>query len=184
MYFNTISLTESFEFTIKNLIDILTIPGEDPILRAEEKLRRVKNEFNTLYEVNDAAKREIISRIEDFDKKSGDAEVIDMEKVDRFHHLHLRIKLLGDGTPLSSTDFVQFYTLFYRSFFNSKMPSNLTKYNLPYFIDGKYLIFIIFDETAVEKVLTIASQNQLDLRAPIYLIELNVPGKIFVKNKN
>lgn len=184
MYFNTISLTESLEFTIKNLIDILTIPGEDPILRAEEKLRRVKNEFNALYEVSDTAKRDIISRIQDFDKKSGDAEVIDMEKVDRFHHLHLRIKLLGDGTHLSNTDFVQFYTLFYRSFFNSQMPSNMTKYNLPYFIDGKYLIFIIFDEAGVEKVLTIASQNQLDLRAPIYLIELNVPGKIFIKNKN
>lgn len=184
MYFDTISLTESLDFTIKNLIDLFTIPNQDPILRAEEKLRRVKNEFNALYEVSDATKRAIISCIEGFDKKAGDAEVIDMEKVDRFHHLHLRIKLLGDGTPISSTDFVQFYTLFYRSFFNSKMPSNLTKYNLPYFIDGRYLIFIIFDEAGVEKVLTIASQNQLDLRAPIYLVELNVPGKIFTKSKN
>lgn len=184
MYFNTISFTESFDFTIKNLIDLFTIPNDDPILKAEEKLRRVKNEFNALYQIDDTAKRKIISYIEDFDKKSGDAEVIDMEKVDRFHHLHLRIKLLGDGTPLSNTDFVQFYTLFYRSFFNSKMPSNLTKYNLPYFIDGRYLVFIIFDETKVDKVLTIASQNQLDLRAPIYLIELNVPSMIFSKNKN
>lgn len=184
MYFDKISLTESLDFTIKNLIDLFTIPNENPIFRAEEKLRRVKNEFNALYEINNTAKREILSCIDRFDKKSGDAEVIDMEKVDRFHHLHLRIKLLGDGTPLSNTDFVQFYTLFYRSFFNSKMPSNMTKYNLPYFIDGRYLIFIIFDEYGVEKVLTIASQNQLDLRAPIYLVELNVPGKIFAKSKN
>lgn len=184
MYFDTITLHESLQFTLKNLVDLFTIPSEDPILRAEEKLRRIRAEFNALYEVSDVTKREIISRIEAFDKKAGDAEVIDMEKVDRFHHLHLRIKLFGDGTPLSNTDFVQFYTLFYRSFFNSKIPSNLTKYNMPYFIDGRYLIFIIFDESGVDRVLTIASQNQLDLRAPIYLVELNIPGRIFIKSKN
>ena len=183
MYFDRFSLNESVTFTIKNLIDLFTIPNQDPVLKAEEKLRRIKNEFNAYYEVSEADKRELISRIETFNRKSGDLEVIDMEKVDRFHHTHLRFKLMGEGTPISNTDFVQFYTLFYRSFFNSQMPSNMTKYNMPYFLDGRYLVFIIFDEKGIDKVLTIASQNQLDFRAPVYLMEIKVPDRLFNKSR-
>ena len=180
MYFDRITLNESVKFTIKNLIDIFTIPDPDPILYAEKKLERVKHEFYSYYDISSFAERDLLRAIEGYSGgKKGSLEAIDLEKIDRFHHLHLRFKLLGAGTPISNTDFMQFYTYFYRQAFNDQMPSQTSKYTLPYFVNGRYLVFIIFDEKKVEHVLMLASTNQLDLKAPIYLVEVPISTSIF-----
>jgi len=181
VYFDRITLSESVKFTIKNLIDIFTIPDPDPILYAEEKLKRVKHEFYAYYDISPSAERELLRAVEGFGGKKGPLEAIDLEKIDRFHHLHLRFKLVGDGTPISNTDFMQFYTYFYRQAFDGQMPSQTSKYTLPYFVDGRYLTFIVFDEKRVEQVLMLASTNQLDLKAPIFLVEVPISTSIFTK---
>lgn len=183
MYFNRISLNESIMFTIKNLIDMLTIPRADPVYAAEQKLKRVKNEFYSYYDLDDAAEKQLLRTINDFAKENNAIEPVDIERIDRFHHLHIRFRLVGDGTPISNTDFMQFYTLFYRSVFDDQMPSQMSKYNLPYFVDGRYLIFIIFDENSIEQVLMLASSNQLDLQAPVYLVQLPVPRSTFRRGR-
>lgn len=182
MYFNRITLDESVKFTIKNLIDLFTIPDPDPILYAEEKLKRVKHEFYAYYDISKQAEREFLRTIEGYRGGGKESlEAVDLEKIDRFHHLHLRFKLVGEGTPISNTDFMQFYTYFYRQAFDGQMPSPTSTYTLPYFVDGRYLTFIIFDEKKVHSVLMLASANQLDLRAPIYLVELPISTSIFTK---
>ena len=179
MYFKKITLQESVKFTIKNLVDMLTIPSHDPVEMAEEKLRRIRDEFFKYYDFSNTTERQLLDKIETMADKSNGPEPLDIEKLERFHHLHLRFKLMGEGTPLSNTDFIRFYTLFFRSFFAFQLPSQMTKYTLPRFIGGKYLIFITFDEKKISNVHLLTADNQLDLRSLIYLTPLTLNYAVF-----
>ena len=180
MYFKKITLNESLEFTINNLIDAFTIPYNEPFSGTEEKLKRVRTEFWKYYDISKEAQTQILQKIEEFVDKGGE-EPIDLTKIESFHHIHLRFQIAGSGTPLADAGFIKFYTIFFRSFFQYQLPSMMTKYHLPFFIDGKYLIFIVFDEKSIDQVLVLTSENQLDIRAPIYLSKLPIDKDIFKK---
>ena len=118
MYFKKITLNESLEFTINNLIDTLTIPynDNDPFAATEEKLKRVRTEFWKHYDMGRDVQDKLLQKIEEIGDK-GREEPIDLTKIERFHHIHLRFQIAGFGTPLASADFIKFYTIFFRSFF-------------------------------------------------------------------
>jgi len=173
MYFERFTpITESVKFTIQNLIDVLTLGDPDPVTAAEKKLQKVRDTFDQYYRFDKETEDYLNKQITIFAKQSTKVEPLDIEKIDKFHHLHLRFKIALNGQGISREDFQKFYTLFFRASFASQLPSQMTKYTMPIFINNKYLVFLTFDEKSIDNIYLLTSVNMLDLRAPIFLMYL------------
>ena len=184
MYFKTITplvtLNESLNYTMKNLIDTFSIPMTDYGKYIDEKLKRREAEFNSLYRYDSQVESVILDAIKDIESKQK-CDVIDIPKLDHIFHLKLRIQLDLRGDSLSRADLQKFYTALYRELYVGSLPSYYSKYTVIKFIDGKYIIFITFDENGVEAVHTVVSENQFDISAAVELAELKINKNIFKK---
>lgn len=179
MYFTSFTpLYESFNFTLKNLNDLFTIPSDSLVKSTEEKLKRVENEFKTYYKYDKETEGAILEAIGKL-IKNNKCDPIDIPKIDKIHHLKLHIQLSFDDKLLSKADFNKFYTVLYREVYGVGLPSYLTKYALLKFVKGRFIVFITFDENSIEDVHTVVSENEYDLTAPVWLEKLNVSPKYF-----
>ena len=168
MHFQTINLQESVNYTIRNINDFLTIPTNDK--GWWEKYNRVRNEFNTYYKIDDHVKAIMLKKMNQICDSVKFCEPLDITVLDKFYHLHLH---MSDTFKVNSLG--EFYIRFLRSFYDSGMSlkDSITKYTLPIILDGKYVLFILFDENKVYKVSFIAAENSLDLTSKIFVV--NIP---------
>lgn len=182
MYFrSTTPITESFSFTIKNLNDIFTVPADNVVKYTEEKLKRVEKEFNIYYKYDDETEDEILLAIGKIIKENK-CDVIDIEKMDRIHHIRLYYQL--EDKTLSKTDYAKFYTVLFREVFVPSLPHYYSKYTLLKFIKNRFMVFITFDEEKIAAVHTLVSENQIDIMSEIQVKELKLNMKVFQKVKN
>lgn len=183
MYFTSITpLNESWEFTIRNFTDLQTIPPDDVVKHTEEKLKRVEAAFNTYYKFDEETEDKLLEEIGKIIKKD-ECDPIDLPKIDRMHHLKLKMQLSLKEYTISRLDFVRFYTILYRELYVPNLPHYMTKYTLLKFIGGRFIIFITFDEKSISDIHIPVSDNQLDITSPVYLMPLYVNTKIFKKSK-
>lgn len=184
MYFKHISplsvFKESMSYTLKNLIDLFTLPSDDFGKNVKEKIRRVEEEYFKNYVYNGDTERAILNCINNMHNREFD--VLDLEKLDRTFHLKLRLQSELKGDTLSKADWPTFYITLYREFFIAALPSYFSKYTFIRLIDNKYIIFITFDEKEIEAVHTIGAENQFDFTSNVNVLEIKVDKSIFQKS--
>lgn len=179
-YLTSSSLTESLDFTIRNLNDLFTVPANNYVKHTEEKLRRVEEAFNMYYKYDEETEDAILLAIGKLIKQD-EFDPIDIPKIDRVHHLKLHIQTSFGDRALANADFIKFYTVLYRELYVPSLPYYMTKYTLLKFIRGRFIVFITFDEDEISAVHIPVSENQYDITSPIYLIELPINKSIFKK---
>ena len=184
MYFKHITplslLTESVRYTLKNLIDIFTLPKYDYGVNVKAKLMKVQTEFEKNYRYDDSVEAAILKVIGNMHDKKYD--VLDIEKLDRIFHLKLRIQNEIKDDTLGRADRDDFFIAVYRELYISSLPSYFSKYTLTKMLQGKYIIFITFDENEIEAIHTIVCENQFDATSEIELCELKIDKAIFQKS--
>ena len=169
------ALDESLEYTWKNFKDQFIVGDyRDMMSVYKTKLDRTCKEFMKHYNIDING---LYNAIKDFNEKS-EYEVIDIYKIDKFHHLHLALKL-DYRNEFGNTDLPYFYMLFYRLVSDYQLNARsgyYTKYTMPFgiTIDKKegYIAFVTFDEKEVDRVDVLASRNMYDITSPILLKKL------------
>lgn len=189
-YFKSISpLNESFSFTIKNLVDMFTIP-QTTIANIKEKYNRVRKAYNDNYVWDDKTESHILGIIERMKEGNFQYEPIDILKMEKFYHLHFRTALDYDDhihpnskENLGNFSDFEFYALFYRFFCNASqsLSSIIGKYTYPMLVGGKYIVFIIFDEKTIENIYITSAQNELDLRSEVKMVRTKFDKNVFKK---
>lgn len=179
MYFSTITpLTESFEFTLKNLNDLLTLPADNLVKHTEEKLKRIEKEFNKYYKYDDETEGEILKAIGKI-IKSNKYDPVDIMRFESLYHLKVRSPSWFNDKSLSNVDTAKFYVILYRDIYVPQLPSYTTKYTLLKIINNRFIIFITFDEKKIEAVHIVTAENQDDITSQVYLTPLKLNFKIF-----
>lgn len=182
MYFKGIRpLNESFDFCIKNLIDLFTLGQQGTIEYTVKKMDKSFKEFNKYYKLDKEEHLGLIKAINNFNSKSKENEVIDFDKIDRFHHVSLNIKEYYPG--LKNETMIRTYAILYKTIFLYFFPGYATKYTLPIPVDDRFIVFVTFDENKVDMVTTLTSLNQMDVTAPVYLEVLKGANKIFTSKR-
>lgn len=169
-------LQESLSYTIKNFVDTLdAITDYDEVYMVYNKIKKVKTEFDKHYLWNDKIEKEILGIIIDYDNNMENSlEALNVQKMDQFNHLKLRLKLSYNHKILKQFDRYRIYSFMYRIFVDGIIPNRFTAYTLPEIVDNKYLIFITFDENSIKNFQLVTTQNSYDLSSPVFLTDLNI----------
>ena len=181
MYMNMKSITpvnESFKYVLKNLYDGFIEGSNASVKNYVAKMDKVKKEFESMYSLSDKAMRELHKAILAYNAKSKLLEIIDFEKVDKFHHLHLAISMDQD---FSKMDLAQVYKVYYKLISAQYVDGYFTGYIHTVVIDNKYVVFISFDEKGIKSVESLASENMFDITANLEVVRLKVNKSIFNK---
>ena len=181
------SLKESGEFLLKNFVDALTIHGTT-LEEWEKKLKLIEKEFDMRYEITPEVVHAMNRCVKNMLKDSKNQyEPVDVIKLDKFHHLKALFDAENYDASLNDLDLPKFYLILYKMYSSilsyDSIPGWFSKYILPYFLDGKYVVYISFDEKAVHNVVTFASENQFDLWADSGFYPLKFNYKIFKKQQ-
>ena len=180
MYFKTENIfNESAKFTLKNFTDFFRDGSNENLKKYEEKMRKIDREFYSMYNLTNKGRREILKAILDYNAKSKLYEIIDFDKCDSFHHLHLFMKL--NDPEFSRMDLVRMYSVFHKMMGGAFLNGYYSKYILTVPIFNKYIVFIAFDEKGVDSVEALASENMFDITANMNVVKLNVNKKMFEK---
>lgn len=181
MYLNTksVALTESYKYTMKNLVDYWFEGSNTSIDAFAKKMDKITDEFYTLYTLDDKGRRELLKAILAYNEKSKLNEILDFKKCDSFHHLHLFAKL---GDPdFSRLNLIQMYRLYYKLLGLGALDGYFSKYTHTVPIDGRFIVFISFDEKGIGAVESLASENMFDITANMTIAHLKVDKSIFKK---
>lgn len=174
-------LTESTEYTLKNLKDAL-LAHPDAIKRAENKIVTVQEAFNSTWHIDEKLLKK---QFYDFKKQyEKDFDVINLIEIDKYHHLRIFITTGPYGDYFSNDDkksLAYVYMIFYHLCFQPYFPSYFNKYTMPYILDGQYVLYITFDEEEIDQVNTVTSDNMYDITEPLLLETIHFTDQVFTK---
>ena len=182
MGLNVNILQESASFALKNLVDCLNNSVYNDVQAARNKINTVIREYESRYKIDEEVKSALVESILDFNKKNQfRVEILDIPKVEKYHHLGLILRLEFGKYFKSEKTVASLYNLYYAITFSGEYPSYYTKYTLPLILNDRYLVYITFDENEIETVESLASPNMLDVQAPVFFVPLKVNKSIFKK---
>jgi hypothetical protein len=192
----TTVVTESMTYTIKNLKDFFGNTKSDEFAKYEDKFNRVMDEFLTYYTLDDKQIDAIHDAIQERIKSNHIFQPLDVPKFDDTMRLMDRNWALTGGDALlrykeqlakdgktSQDDLLLFYLVFIKlKGVNLEYTKDwFSRYFLPVYIDKKYIVWVVFDEKKVHKVLLLCSANQYDILGKIKSMPLKIDTKIFRK---
>lgn len=174
MYFRNLALDESMKFTLKNAIDILNSDGIDKLSTHDVKIAKTSREFEKYYQITNDVNRKLVECIDRYNEVSDD-EVLDLEEIDKFYRLKLRMSSI-DSPIIKSYSKKGIYLLMYRMKLYNSISNKNTKYTMPFLVNDKYVLFITFDENNIKTIQTITCDNTRDATTKVRLSELNTKG--------
>lgn len=169
-------LNESVTYTIRNISDVIFSPYYTyDINYSLEKMNKTYKAFFSVYKLTKGTIDQIMKAINQYDTKSKTDSVVNIRELERFHQKRRKVIIATNDKYFINNNAATLYALLYRWQLNSSINS-MTTYTalIPLPPKEDFIVFITFDEHNIYNIQTVASPNQYDLFAPIYLVDLNV----------
>lgn len=174
-------LNGSLKFTIHNFLSIAGDYAVNKEMTKEihDKIEHAKQMFEKYYTLRKDVIERMKIKIKELNNDNKDKfEVLDIQKIDKFHHIKSFVLINFDmnfkGAFPNSDEYI--YTLYfyavYEFLFNTENYWT-QKITMPLFIDNRYFVYISFNEVSCTTY-TLATENMLDVESRVWLQDLKI----------